>query len=417
MAFWFFYFYLFLFLFRPYEFSPDAAQMFATFQVMPLTLAISAALCLAQGLPAKIAAPIILAPICMVSFAFSTVLTGWVGGGIAVFQTYWILLIQLAVASLSIRSEKNLRSIFTLFCVMAVLMAINGMQQMDSGEGFSGVKILLENNVPRIRYAGVLGDPNDLGMYFLITLPMSYYLFSNSNNLFFKLLVLTGVGFVLYGIYLTNSRGTVVALAGLLGLVLLLKRNFVGIAMGVIAVLALLALGPSRVGEIEVGEESAWGRIQAWYEGIQILKTNPLFGVGLEGFTDRYRLVAHNSFVQVFSELGLVGYMFWLTMIYLCLRYTFRARIVLATDKKIDPAGTLFLSFSVFLMAAFFLTRSFESMLFIMLGLCCAVYQFMPKLVITPELTSTKTFQHVGVLAIMSIFGIALISKLAHLVR
>src|SRR3546814_14583581 len=45
-----------------------------------------------------------------------------------------------------------------------------------------------------------------------------------------------------------------------------------------------------------------------------MFRANPGFGVCVGNFTDHTRLTAHNSFVLVLAETGIVGYTVWLAM-------------------------------------------------------------------------------------------------------
>ena len=52
-----------------------------------------------------------------------------------------------------------------------------------------------------------------------------------------------------------------------------------------------------------------------WGLGIQMLKQNPLFGFGYQRWPDfSGGMAAHNSLVNCFGELGLVGYACWFTL-------------------------------------------------------------------------------------------------------
>src|SRR3546814_16694190 len=75
---------------------------------------------------------------------------------------------------------------------------------------------------------------------------------------------------------------------------------------------------PTRMQELDAGESSAYGRIESWYDGIQMFLANPVFGVGVGNFTDHTWLTAHNSFVLVLAETGIVGYTVWLAMVGYC---------------------------------------------------------------------------------------------------
>ena len=48
-------------------------------------------------------------------------------------------------------------------------------------------------------------------------------------------------------------------------------------------------------------------RAELWSEGLQLLKTSPIFGIGHKMYSEEAGQVAHNSFLHAYTELGLVG--------------------------------------------------------------------------------------------------------------
>ncbi len=58
-------------------------------------------------------------------------------------------------------------------------------------------------------------------------------------------------------------------------------------------------------------DESASERLVAWTEGLEMLKAQPILGVGYGQFLDHHTLTAHNSLVLCFAETGLLGCFFW----------------------------------------------------------------------------------------------------------
>jgi O-antigen ligase len=225
----------------------------------------------------------------------------------------------------------------------------------------------------RIRSFGFLADPNDLACTLVAILPLSIALRRSSAPFRNTLMVWLPVGVMVYGIYLTRSRGGILAFAGVLGL--LVRRRLGGLlsiltAAG--ALLALLALGFLGGRSLEI-DRSAEGRIEAWSAGLQMLKTAPVSGVGYGMFTQNHERAAHNSFVHCFGELGFVGYSLWLTLIML----TLDDLRLLARERGEDedlvelrgwgrPVG---LSLVGFLLGGLFLSRPYDVVLFLLLGL------------------------------------------------
>ena len=149
---------------------------------------------------------------------------------------------------------------------------------------------------------------------------------------------------------------------------------------------AVLAFAPARFSEISADEESASDRIEAWYAGFQMLLDNPLFGVGKAGFVDHHVRTAHNSYVLAMAELGLVGFFFWFSLIALTVAMLFKL-VRMPAPSGDDPARTaqwhehrrlaLILAYSMTagLTAAFFLSRAYFIVLYLLIALVVGLYQ------------------------------------------
>jgi O-antigen ligase len=123
-------------------------------------------------------------------------------------------------------------------------------------------------------------------------------------------------------------------------------------------------------------ERSAEERIEAWQVGLQLLQWRPLSGAGFGNFTDHNPLTAHNSFVLGFSELGLIGYFFWIALLVLAYKGLSRpldalSRLAPSSDEH-RIATLMRASLVGFLACAWFLSRTYAPSLFFMLGLCVA---------------------------------------------
>ena len=248
--------------------------------------------------------------------ALSVALTGWMGGVVQVLGDFGPTMLLFYLVATSVDSLARLRAIFGLLSVAACVMALHGISQMgnEQGIGWTGTKM----TDGRITYLGFLNDPNDLAMSLLMTLPMCLHLAGRSQSFLLRWAMRAAGLLIMYGVFLTNSRGAILGLGAML-LVFGIGRYGLWRALIVVPLLAapLLALAPSRIGEISADEDSAAGRVEAWYEGFQMLRAHPLFGVGKGLFTEHHYLTAHNSYMLALAELGLVGYFVWLSIIVL----------------------------------------------------------------------------------------------------
>ena len=127
-------------------------------------------------------------------------------------------------------------------------------------------------------------------------------------------------------------------------------------------------------------DESARGRIVAWGDGIHMLKMSPIFGIGKGRFGEYASTVkvAHNSFVQCWAELGLLGYFFWIGMLIASVKDGY----ALGKERSDDPekgeigrvARVALSALIGFLASSVFLTRTYTAELFIMVGLVAALH-------------------------------------------
>ena len=113
-----------------------------------------------------------------------------------------------------------------------------------------------------------------------------------------------------HALSLTSSRGGLLGfLAGLLVLFharLGTKRTTI---LGIVLMPLLFVLFQGRQTDLSVADGTGQQRIQLWREGFQSLRSNPIFGIGMEKYADEIGagLGAHNSYVECYVELGFVG--------------------------------------------------------------------------------------------------------------
>jgi O-antigen ligase len=263
------------------------------------------------------------------------------------------------------------------------VLAVHGVEQKANGIGWTGMPLVQEDG--RIQYVGIFSDPNDLGLLFVATLPMAMYLSGRGGMLgLARLFWLAIAGLLVYGIYLTNSRGAMLAVGAIIGVWLWLRRGLVIAAVVCGAGLAGMMMLPTRLQELDAGEESAAGRIDAWYVGIHLFTSQPLFGVGAGQFTEHNYLTAHNSFVLALAETGFIGFTIWLGFVVYCFRMMFaivRYKPVLQTDEEAELWSTesklgmtLLLSLCGLFTAAFFLSRTYVIVLYLLAAVVVAEY-------------------------------------------
>jgi O-antigen ligase len=275
--------------------------------------------------------------------------------------------------------------------------------------------------VPRLRALGLLNDPNDLAQTLIAAIPLVFLAWRPGRWLRNFVFALVPTAAMLWAAVLTRSRGGFVALFALAWFAFALRagpRWERGLRWLGAAGLFLLMVLFFRLG---AADESAMGRLDAWSEGLQMLKSSPAWGVGYGSFADINGLVAHNSFVHCFGELGLVGYFAWLGAIVASFWYLERARNTEVVSERPTElarwAAAAELSLVAFLAGALFLSRTYSVSLFLLIGLATAVAGVAARTTDTPDAYRLQTWRlllRTGGLILLSIVLVYAVVVLAR---
>jgi O-antigen ligase len=185
-------------------------------------------------------------------------------------------------------------------------------------------QFIRQNEAVYQRYAGAGADPNDLGLVMALSVPIAYCFFIKSDRrvrwLYVAHLVLAGIT-----ILLSASRGAMLAVAVALSIVPstatgLKRHQIVGISVtAILMMVAALLLVPSSTGERlstirdELAGGNLSGRTSIWAAGFELFREHPFLGVGAGAYVHSLRStvavpnVAHNTFLSVLAELGIIG--------------------------------------------------------------------------------------------------------------
>lgn len=238
------------------------------------------------------------------AIVLSNLAWGWIAGASLGLSDFFTVVFSYFLVRMAGTTERRIRMIIVVVIVLSLFQALNGVIQHQTGVGFGDVKMVQDN---RIRGTGIFNDPNDLGMALVMVVP---FLISTllESKFVVRIAALSTLSTILLAIYYTGSRGAVLGVAAVLTVYFASRfRSTVAPIVAAVALVAVVAAAPARAGDMSSGEESAQGRIQAWSAGLVMLRSHPVFGVGYGRFTEFHELVAHNSFVHTFAELGLFG--------------------------------------------------------------------------------------------------------------
>jgi O-antigen ligase len=116
-------------------------------------------------------------------------------------------------------------------------------------------------------------------------------------------------------------------------------------------------------------------RLAIWSDGMTFFKRSPIWGIGFGGFTADRHMTAHNSYLLVAAELGVIGYFLWMSIIVVTMIQL--SRVPKAVGKS-DPvlarwAVGLRLSLAVYLFTSFFLSRTYSLPIYLLFGMAGAI--------------------------------------------
>ena len=212
---------------------------------------------------------------------------------------------------------------------------------------------------------------------------------------------LGAAGLCAAGVFLTGSRGGLIALAVGLAAFIVVGSRWRGRLVVLMLALTLAGVGyyryvasPDLRGHVSsIGSGS--GRVDLWTVGWRMVEDQPVHGVGIGNFpvsSVHYLLqpgadvrgkyivgtpkVGHNTYLQMWAEAGLVGLMLFLLIVGFCLQSTLKAARLFVRQRDLPMemlARALFVALAGFLAGAFFTSRVYAKDIWLLLGLAPAL--------------------------------------------
>ena len=253
----------------------------------------------------------------------------------------------------------------------------------------------------------VFYDANDFALVMVVTIPFALYFLRAGNARRGRLLGLFTLGFILIGIVKSGSRGGFIALVAVMTYALLLYRALprrVRMSVAVAGVGFIAVLGSDRYWtqistiahpEGDYNWTGSFGRKAVWERGLGYVEHHPLFGVGVGSFpiaegesdialsltTQGHGFkwsVAHNSFLETAAELGIPGFIVFVSFFVVAIRMLVAMRPgrrygPWVSKRELAVSQMLIASFIGFIVAGIFVSAEYFSYLYFLLGLVIAL--------------------------------------------
>ena len=232
----------------------------------------------------------------------------------------------------SFSSEEEL---YTLFKVVVCGIVLSSLIPLVIGVGSLSLSAKTLIALFTSRFAGTIDDPNFYAMTIAGIIPLVFVLIIKERNIMLKIFWVFCVFFLMLTIIFSQSRTGFVAIFAVFMYTMLhmIRKKRKEVLIFVLPVILLLVIIPPAfwyrmavlIGSLSSGtrgDTSMVHRLHLVYSAFDVFIKNPLFGVGLgnfEAIASRYTIypmVCHNTYLEIASNLGLLGFIPYLSILY-----------------------------------------------------------------------------------------------------
>lgn len=307
------------------------------------------------------------------------------------FKLVWVYFL----VSNTIENMHQLRSLIGFYLIIAIALSVEGIQHKLTGIGWAGqplgwidLSVIEAGGSGRTKWIGIFDGPGVFGVVYAIAFP---FLLERTTSLYSfprRLIAASSLCLMCAAIFFNGSRGTMLAVLGMI--FMFFNRNFKktkkNILIGIGIALLFFVAAPSYLTTMNDQQKSGSNRVDMWGEGIEMAQQNPVFGIGRGNFINyTYKLIAHNSAIELMGETGLPGLFLWFSLIFMSVKNV-AAGIRQSTDEKERQfLSTLAISLLGYIICSMFVTLEYETH-YILLALCSSVGKFYnPAPIVTKE--------------------------------
>lgn len=247
-------------------------------------------------------------------------------------------------------------------------------------------------------FEGIGADTNEYGMHILMIIPFLIYFIESETKLLKKIFFIFFTILSCYALVRTYSRGTTIAaVVVFLMFALVRRKNKKFLFIMLILIIFLSIITPQkfwdRLDTITADSSEADGsinaRLVALKHGMELIQDHMFFGVGfgsfryasmqIADFGEDTRHVAHNTYLEICVETGLINLIAFLMVILISIRICFSNAKILNLHKVstelININQALLMSLVVFCICVIFLSMRFDRFFYIVIALILCIQE------------------------------------------
>ncbi|MFA5338013.1 MAG: O-antigen ligase family protein [Candidatus Omnitrophota bacterium] len=220
----------------------------------------------------------------------------------------------------------RLSRFFWVIIIVSAITFLNGVFQ-----SIFGFDIFKHNAVGELDYLRRIQssfvDPNDFGAYIISVLPLTFLFLSRDLSRLKRIMLLVVCLLGFYCLLKTSSRGAWIGFLAGISVYFFIYNKKIAIAMPVIIIL-LIMMSPHGfdrfTGLFKQEKNTVWERTVLWKSAWGMVEERPILGIGINTFSKyfpKYKPAdypdlryAHNSYLQMWSETGIVGLLLFLSI-------------------------------------------------------------------------------------------------------
>jgi putative inorganic carbon (hco3(-)) transporter len=281
-----------------------------------------------------------------------------------VFQSTAIYFMMYIIAINVVDSLKRLNKLIWILFLVHVFFAFKGIK----GHGIAG--------------GALMGDENDFALAMNMMIPFAFFMFFNFKDNLKKFAALGVMIVLVVAVVVSFSRGGWVGLTVALTYCIIKSKKFaISLAITFVLALAIVVAAPPRYwNEVEsitnTHEATAADRLHLWRAAMGMFADYPINGVGANNvgirmaeyiITDRdsatqWGRAVHSTYFQILAELGSLGVIFYLLMLFGSLknlRKIQKRKVDDPSDNSVVLANAIMGSILSYLACAAFLSTAY----------------------------------------------------------
>lgn len=264
----------------------------------------------------------------IVSIVLSQIFNAGLSVGIEVFVIYIIFTVMGLLVPYIVNDEKKLYIVLNSLAVTTIFLGLYGFYQFKFGAPMDEAWLDKDFSSNLTRVYSFFGNPNVYGEYLVLVLPIIFALFYTTNKKINKIFYLGVLALGVTNVFMTLSRGSMLSLAIAIVIIVVLSAPDylpVLLILGLVGASLLPESIIRRILSIFTGGDTSTSYRKSIYEAsIAMLKDYSIRGTGLGEFKELYKVYsfdaaksfhAHNTFLMIYIEMGILGITSFVTML------------------------------------------------------------------------------------------------------